>query len=132
MKTLKKLANVFLAAMMCFAMFAFASCGGDKNKSTPPTAYEFTIVYENGGPATGVYVQLCTIDEKTGELGMCYAPVYADSNSKGKVTYNPNGFPGVGVYEIHLLGNDMQPLNFEGESMTKAKYERFTLTIVTE
>ena len=50
MKTLKKLSSVLMAVMMCFAMFVFASCGGDKNKTEPLTAYEFTLVYENGKP----------------------------------------------------------------------------------
>ena len=124
MKTLKKFASIFMAAMMCFAMFVFASCG---DKKETYTAYEFTLVYENGEPAKDISVQLCTIDKTTGELGMCYMPVAADEN--GKVTYNPNGFPGAGVYEIHLLDSAMQAVEFEGETKTTAEYAAFTLTI---
>ena len=124
MNTLKILASVFVAAMMCFAIFAFSSCG---DKKEPLTAYEFTLVYENGDPVTDLSVQLCTIDETTGELGMCYMPVAADAN--GKITYNPTGFPGAGVYEIHLLDGSMQAVEFEGETKTTAEYAAFTLTI---
>ena len=126
MKTLQKWTSVFFAVIMCFAMFAFTACGGNKESGKTYTAYEFTLVYENGDPATDVSVQLCTINDD-GSLGMCYAPVKADAN--GKVTYKPAGFPGADVYEIHLLGADMLPKEFEGATKTTTKYEAFTLTI---
>lgn len=127
MNTMKKLASVFFAVIMCFAMFAFASCGGDKNEGTTYTAYEFTVVYENGDPAADISVQLCTIDEATGALGSCFQPVKADAN--GKVVYNPAGFPGAGVYEIHLLDASYQAVEFEGETKTTSTFASFTLTI---
>ena len=124
MNTMKKLASVFFAVIMCFAMFAFTSCG-DKEKTY--TAYEFTVVYENGDPATDISVQLCTIDEATGALGSCFQPVKADAN--GKVVYSPAGFPGAGVYEIHLLDASYQAVEFEGETKTTSTFASFTLTI---
>ena len=74
-----------------------------------------------------ISVQLCTIDETTGTLGACFAPVKADAN--GKVVYNPAGFPGAGVYEIHLLNASYQAVEFEGETKTTTTFAAFTLTI---
>lgn len=120
MKTMKKLASVFFAVIMCFAMFAFTSCG-DKEKTY--TAYEFTLIYEDGNPAEGYSVQLCTIDE----AGMCFQPVKA--NAEGKVTYTPSGFPGAGVYEIHILDSKSARVEFEGEAKTADTFDAYTLTI---
>ena len=125
MKTMQKWTSVFFAMIMCFAMFAFSSCGGSKEKTY--TAYEITVLYENGKPATDVYVQLCTIDETTGELGMCYQPAKVDA--KGKIEYSPAGFPGAGVYEIHVLDANYQAVEVEGETITKAVYGAYTVTI---
>ena len=125
MTTMKKLASVFFAVIMCFATFAFASCGKDKNENKTYTAYEFTLVYEDGNPAKGYFVQLCTIDESTGELGMCYNPAEADANGKVIYTLAPNA----GVYEIHLLNASYQAVEFEGEKTTAATYGAYTLTI---
>lgn len=123
--------GILVAIIGVIALLVGLSAGGNNKEPAPTrnpyTAYEFTLVYENGDPATDISVQLCTIDETTGELGMCYMPVAADAN--GKLTYNPNGFPGAGVYEIHLLDSAMQAVEFEGETLTKAEYAAFTLTI---
>ena len=97
------------------------SSNNSKDKTPSYTAYEFTLVYENGDPATDVSVQLCI------GADMCFQPVKADSN--GKVVYNPAGFPGADVYEIHLLNASYQAVEFEGATTTTATYGAYTLTI---
>ena len=123
------IAGVLAIAIVLAIVLPIALGGSNNSQDKAPsyTAYEFTLVYENGDPATDISVQLCTIDEATGALGSCFQPVKADAN--GKVVYSPAGFPGAGVYEIHLLDASYQAVEFEGETKTTSTFASFTLTI---
>lgn len=86
------------------------------------TAYEFTVIGADGKPATGVSIQLCDISNAT----VCYMPVAVDAN--GKAIYTPMGFPGEGVYEIHILKGSEQ-VEFDGPTQTTNEYGAITLTL---
>lgn len=117
MNTLKKLASVFMATLLCFTLFSFVGCGG---KGETYTAYEFTVQYEDGSAASGVQVQLCAIEN--GAVTTCYAPVATDE--AGKAVYNPQGFPGAGLYEVHVLNYEVV-----SEDETPTKYSAMTIVI---
>lgn len=135
MSKIKKLISLLAVATLCMGTLAFTACGGD-DSSTPANTntesgseskeeldcYVFNIVNAEGT----VSVQLCTVNAD-GTLGTCYMPVQAVN---GKVEYNPNGFPGAGVYEIHLLDESYTAIEFEETNKkTPATYSEITLTI---
>lgn len=129
MKKFKKLATLGLALMLSFGFGAMASsCFGDGSESSSSTseasktytAYEFVVKNADGSAATG-YVQLC-IGTNT-----CYNPVAVDA--EGKVTYNPDSFPGAGVYDIHFLNASYAQVSFDGPSQTAATYGEYVLTL---
>ena len=134
MRKFKKLLTLFVAAFLCFGLCAFASCDGDNSspsESSPSSnvettdAYVFTVLNADNTPATNVYIQLCTPDGT--EPYVCYAPVATDAN--GKATYNAAGFPGEGVWAIHVLGSTYNQLTFTGATQTPASYGAITLTL---
>ncbi len=139
MSKIKKIISILASAVLCFATFAFVACGGGDDSSTPASpntessdtgsneeldCYVFNIVNAEGV----VYVQLCEYAADGVTLGTCYMPVQADEN--GKVEYTAMGFPGAGVYEIHLLDESYQAIAFEETNKkTPATYSEITLTI---
>lgn len=128
MKKIKKFAAICLATICCFAVGAcLTACGGKGDNSVSSeqptyTAYEFTVIGADGKPATGVSIQLCDISNAT----VCYMPVAVDAN--GKAIYTPMGFPGEGVYEIHILKGSEQ-VEFDGPTQTTNEYGAITLTL---
>lgn len=148
MKLFKKLAGLCLALTFCAGLCAVASCGGSSkdDDSTPVTSEEvggsengtseapgvysnYTVIVLNadGTPATDVRVQFCYVQED-GTLGGCLSPVAVDSN--GICEYNPMGFPGVGVYEIHVLPvGSSTPLAVQADVRTEAAFGTYTVTL---
>lgn len=135
MKMFKKLAGLCLALTLCVGLGAIASCGGsskDDDKSTtseapaPATKYEVTVLNADGTSATDVKVQFCAMNAD-GTLGACYAPVAVDAN--GVCAYSPMGFPGVGIYEIHVLDSLSQPLELAEHVVTEATFGEYTVTL---
>ena len=134
MKMFKKLAGLCLALTLCAGLGAIASCGGsskDGDTSTseapaPATNYEVTVLNADGTSATDVKVQFCAVNAD-GSLGMCYMPVAVDAN--GVCSYIPMGFPGVGVYEIHVLDSANQQLSLTEHVVTEATFGAYTVTL---
>lgn len=125
MKLFKKLAILCATISLCVGFSAFAACGGSKNNSAPTytindvvpapssdAGYYFKIVNADGTPAKDVKIQLCKGTE------MCFEPIALDAS--GNALYNPNGFPGAGVYDIHVLGGEWgdEQLSFDGVQTT--------------
>ena len=151
MKILKKIAALCMAISLCVCVGVFAaSCGGAGDSSAtqsseaPQTAtgYLFKIVDKDGNAVTSytcevagetvtnpIQVQLCQ------GTTMCFMPVALDDN--GQAIYNATtamGFPGAGVYDIHILGGGefgTDNLEFEGATQTPANYstEYIVLTL---
>lgn len=134
MKLFKKLAGLCLALTFCASLCAVASCGGSKDKdtdkdSTPVTSeqpgettcYTVTVLNADGTPATGVKVQFCIIEN--GETQACYGAVSTDEN--GICEYKDvMGFPGEGVYEIHVIGKTLKDV-----VKTEATFGSYTVTL---
>ena len=134
MKLFKKLAGLCLALTFCAGLCAVASCGGSKDKdtdkdSTPVTSeqpgeatcYTITVLNADGTPAADASVQFCKV-ESDGSLGACYSPVSTDAN--GMCAYAPMGFPGEGVYEIHVIGKTLKDV-----VRTEATFGAYTVTL---
>ena len=138
MKKFKKLAAICMAISFCVGVGAFAaSCGGASNNSAAQsssedtqtaTGYLFKVVKADGSAADSSYaVQLCK------GLELCYNPCFLGAD--GQATYNSTtvqGFPGEGVYDIHVLGGDfMDNVEFDGPTQTPANYssEYIVLTL---
>lgn len=132
MKLFKKLAGLCLALTFCAGLCAVASCGGSKDKgndSTPTTseqpgeATSYTVIVLNadGTPAADARVQFCKV-ESDGTLGACYSPVSTDAN--GMCAYAPMGFPGEGLYEIHVIGAELASV-----VRTEAAFGVYTVTL---
>lgn len=133
MKLFKKLAGLCLALTFCAGLCAVASCGGSKDKgddSTPTTseqpgeATSYTVIVLNadGTPAADARVQFCKV-ELDGTLGACYSPVTTDAN--GMCEYKDvMGFPGEGVYEIHVIGKTLKDV-----VRTEAAFGAYTVTL---
>ena len=132
MKLFKKLAGLCLALTFCAGLCAVASCGGSKDKgndSTPTTseqpgeATSYTVIVLNadGTPAADARVQFCKV-ESDGTLGACYSPVSTDAN--GMCAYAPMGFPGEGLYEIHVIGAELASV-----VRTEATFGVYTVTL---
>ena len=132
MKLFKKLAGLCLALTFCAGLCAVASCGGSKDKgndSTPTTseqpgeATSYTVIVLNadGTPAADARVQFCKV-ESNGTLGACYSPVSTDAN--GMCAYAPMGFPGEGLYEIHVIGAELASV-----VRTEATFGVYTVTL---
>ncbi len=150
MKTFKKIATLCVALSLCIGIAGFAACGGDSNESsqapvesssisTPDSSvadssddtsadisnpteagYHFRLMNADGTPAATdsdgnpYFLQFCVAD-------LCYDPVAVDAN--GCVTYNPNGFPGAGEYDVHVLGGEWKDnVEFDGIQKTSASY----------
>lgn len=140
MKTFKKLAIFATALTLAFSFGAFAACGGgdkDNSSNSSPTesstptenvnenAYTFIVKNADGSAAQNVSVQLCTYNAT---YNACYAPVAVDAN--GISVYEPqSGFPGAGIYEIHLLDDMNNQVEFDGPTQTTAEYGEITLTL---
>ena len=133
MKLFKKLAGLCLALTFCAGLCAVASCGGSKDKdtdndSTPVTSeqpgvvsnYTVIVLNADGTPATDVKVQFCIIEN--GETQACYGAVSTDAN--GMCAYAPMGFPGEGVYEIHVIGKTLKDV-----VKTEATFGSYTVTL---
>lgn len=132
MKLFKKLAGLCLALTFCAGLCAVASCGGskDKNNDSAPVTSEqpgvvsnYTVIVLNadGTPATGVKVQFCIIEN--GETQACYGAVSTDEN--GICEYKDvMGFPGEGVYEIHVIGKTLKDV-----VKTEATFGAYTVTL---
>lgn len=143
MKLFKKLAILCATLSLCVGFAAFASCGSNADSSsdnptessTPSTdettkvnpddvipvpdgaaGYYFKVINADGTPAKDVKVQLCV------GLDLCYTPVAVDAN--GDVYYAPNGFPGAGVYDVHVLGGEWgdEQMSFDGVTQTPDAY----------
>ncbi len=146
MKLFKKLALLTTALTLALSFGAFAACVDDKESSsseptssssttdsssteeTPTDAYVFIVQNADGSAAKNVSVQLCTYKAGTTELDACYAPVPVDA--QGKCVYDPiGGYPGAGVYEIHLLDDMSEAVEFEGPAQTTAEFGTFTLIL---
>lgn len=137
MKLFKKLAALCMAISLCACVGVFAaSCGGaggnseqsSSEQQQTATGYLFKVVNADGTPAASTYaVQLCK------GLELCYTPAFLDA--KGEAVYNSTaviGFPGEGVYDIHVLGGDfMDSVEFDGPTQTPANYsaEYIVLTL---
>ncbi|MBE7101084.1 MAG: hypothetical protein E7364_05680 [Clostridiales bacterium] len=135
MKLFKKLAGLCLALTFCAGLCAVASCGGSKDKdtdkdSTPVTSeqpgeatcYTVTVLNADGTPAADARVQFCKV-ESDGTLGACYSPVTTDAN--GMCEYKDvMGFPGEGVYEIHVIGKTLKDV-----VRTEAAFGEYTVTL---
>lgn len=132
MKLFKKLAGLCLALTFCAGLCAVASCGGSKDKgddSAPvtseqpgeATSYTVTVLNADGTPATGVKVQFCVVKDD-GTLDGCYGAVSVDEN--GVCEYNPMGFPGEGVYEIHVINKELKDV-----VRTEAAFGAYTVTL---
>ena len=134
MKIFKKIAALCMAISLCVGVGALtASCGGSSDSSsseqtTTATGYLFKVVNADGTAADTTYaVQLCKGDE------MCFNPCFLDEN--GQANYNATtvtGFPGAGVYDIHVLGGEfMDNVEFDGAKQTPASYfsEYIVLTL---
>ena len=142
MKLFKKLAGLCLALTFCAGLCAVASCGGSKDKdtdkdSTPVTSengetsedvggseatcYTVTVLNADGTPATDVKVQFCIIEND--ETQACYGAVSTDEN--GICEYKDvMGFPGEGVYEIHVIGKTLKDV-----VKTEATFGAYTVTL---
>lgn len=132
MKLFKKLAGLCLALTFCAGLCAVASCGGSKDKgndSTPTTSeqpgvvtnYTVIVLNADGTPAADARVQFCKV-ESDGTLGACYSPVSTDAN--GMCAYAPMGFPGEGLYEIHVIGAELASV-----VRTEAAFGVYTVTL---
>lgn len=132
MKLFKKLAGLCLALTFCAGLCAVASCGGSKDKgddSTPTTSeqpgvvtnYTVIVLNADGTPAADAKVQFCKV-ESDGTLGACYSPVSTDAN--GMCAYAPMGFPGEGLYEIHVIGAELASV-----VRTEATFGVYTVTL---
>lgn len=132
MKLFKKLAGLCLALTFCAGLCAVASCGGSKDKgndSTPTTSeqpgvvtnYTVIVLNADGTPAADARVQFCKV-ESDGTLGACYSPVSTDAN--GMCAYAPMGFPGEGLYEIHVIGAELASV-----VRTEATFGEYTVTL---
>ena len=132
MKLFKKLAGLCLALTFCAGLCAVASCGGSKDKgddSTPTTSeqpgvvtnYTVIVLNADGTPAADARVQFCKV-ESDGTLGACYSPVTTDAN--GMCAYAPMGFPGEGLYEIHVIGAELASV-----VRTEATFGVYTVTL---
>ena len=132
MKLFKKLAGLCLALTFCAGLCAVASCGGSKDKgddSTPTTSeqpgvvtnYTVIVLNADGTPAADARVQFCKV-ESDGTLGACYSPVSTDAN--GMCAYAPMGFPGEGLYEIHVIGAELASV-----VRTEATFGVYTVTL---
>lgn len=149
MKLFKKLAALCMAITLCAGVSAMTACGGDNGgdsssqQSTGATAYLFKVVNADGSVATTytfqkedgttvenpISIQLCS------GLEMCYNPCPVDEN--GCATYNTttvSGFPGAGVYDIHILGGGAwgsDYIEFDGPAQTATEYssEYIVLTL---
>ncbi|MBQ3020435.1 MAG: hypothetical protein IJD77_07625 [Clostridia bacterium] len=134
MKLFKKLAGLCLALTFCAGLCAVASCGGkdkDTDKDSTPvtseqpgeaTCYTVTVLNVDGTPAADARVQFCKV-ESDGTLGACYSPVTTDAN--GMCEYKDvMGFPGEGVYEIHVIGKTLKDV-----VRTEAAFGEYTVTL---
>ena len=142
MKTFKTLAIFATALTLALSFGTFAACGGDKDNSssnsssptesstieTNENVYTFIVKNADGIAAQNVSVQLCTYKADGVTIDACYAPVAVDAN--GISVYEPQGgFPGAGIYEIHLLDDMNNAIEFDGPTQTTAEYGEITLTL---
>ena len=122
MKTLKKWMAILVATVLSLGICVLATaCKGNEDDKGNATAYTFQILDANGNGAEGYSIQLCA------KTGTCYAPAKADAS--GNVTYNAAGFPGEGVYDIHVLDLNNKPIAFEGANETPANYNSNVIVI---
>ena len=108
--------SILVATVLSLGICALATACKDNEDgaNNNATAYTFQIVDANGNGAEGYAVQLCA------KSGTCYNFVIADAS--GNVTYTPDGFPGEGVYDIHVLDAAKKQVTFDGEQETPATY----------
>ena len=132
---MQKLITFLTAVILSLSAIAFASCqnpgdsasnsagtsASDSVSDTPETAtaYEFTVVDENGAPIVNVGVQLCLGEE------FCLQPVYTDANGKATVT-PPNGED---IYDIHLQDLSDEYTFDNDAHKTPATYGEVTVTV---
>lgn len=133
--TMKKLITFLTAVILSLSAIAFVACqaptesagnsagtsASDSVNDTPETAtaYEFTVVDENGAPIVNVGVQLCLGEDS------CLHPVFTDANGKATVT-PPNG---ENTYDIHLLGLSSDYTFDNDAHKTPATYGEVTVTV---
>ena len=136
MKALKKIAGICLALTLCFGIGALTACNDNAGNTSSITSeqptgasgYKFKVLNADGTPAVGYQVQLCILNSK-GEQTACYMPIAVGEN--GQVTYAPQGFPGAGTYNIHVLDAKNAQVEFEGAEKTPTEYntEDIVLTL---
>ena len=98
MKLFKKLAILCATISLCVGFSAFAACGGKDNSA--PT-YTINDVVPAPSSDAGYYFKIVNADGTPAKD-------------------NPNGFPGAGVYDIHVLGGEWgdEQLAFDGVQTT--------------
>jgi hypothetical protein len=140
MKLSKKILSLCMAAALCFGVGALTACGGNGGSSESSSSneqsasgYLFKVVTADGqAPEVGVYqIQLCKGVES------CFMPIALDENGTAMINESVIvGFPGAGVYDIHILGPELNEDGFpyaeyEGATVTPASYssEYIVLTL---
>ncbi len=109
-KYLKSLITACLVVCMtvCLGIFA-AACtknpdsgnGGDDNDFTYPSSINVTVLLDDGTPASGVSVQLCTVsDDGTADSANCKLP--RATNDQGVASTNVKESDGF-KFEVHIL-----------------------------
>ncbi len=91
MKIFKKLLTLCAAITLAFGVTAsLAACDSKENSSSSTStatpvdtkvAYEFELKFDDGSPATGYQIQICTEDNT-----ICLTPVAVSADGKASVT----------------------------------------------
>lgn len=124
MKTMKKLITVISAMILCLSLFIFASCDDSSQSSSEAystTAYTIVVKYENGTPASGLKVQLCSIDAGLCEMNQ---PI---TDANGKVVITPS--QGAVEYSIHVWATNNTEYVIVGNNKTPTAYGLVNVTV---
>ncbi len=115
MKIFKKLVTLCAAITLAFGVGAsLAACDKEESSSSSASSsstsvdskvmYEFELKFEDGSPAEGYQIKLCTADN-----AICLTPVTTDANGKASVEITSENQDKAFVIHVMLNYQELQP-----------------------